>query len=41
MRVCYFKEDWNYHEMEIIENKEPMVPGAHLTYPTKKSVENI
>ena len=25
----------------ISENKEPIVPGAHLTYPIKKSVENI
>jgi hypothetical protein len=25
----------------ISEKNEPKVPGAHLTYPIKKSVENI
>ena len=25
----------------ISENKEPIVPGAHLTYPIQKSVETI
>ena len=25
----------------ISEKNEPIVPGAHLTYPIKKSVENI
>ena len=32
---------YDFHEKIISEKIEPKVPGIHLIYPIKKSVENI